>query len=165
MSIVNPVMGLQIVDVNIENKRCLDLQCYNLPTVLQAIIDKLCDNVLPERYVSCIGTYDTLENTLSAFATKICDIEDRLSSVEASDNTVSVNMCLSDNWDFDDNKNCLGSSNTCGHNPADILQILISRVLAYQAKIIELNDKVISLETALNVQQSIINTIQSTCCP
>lgn len=165
MAIVNPVMGLQIVDVNIENKRCLDIQCFNLPTVLQAIIDKLCDNTLPESYVSCIGTYNTLPDTLNAFATKICDIESRLESVEASDNTVSVNMCLSDNWDFNDNENCLGSANACGHDPAAVLQILISRVLAYQTKIIELNDKIISLETALNVQQSIINTIQSTCCP
>ena len=163
--IVNPVMGMQVVDVNIEDKKCLDVTCYNLPTILQAIIDKLCDNALPDSFVTCVGTYDTLENTLEGIATKVCDIEDRLESVEASDNTVSVNMCVSDNWNFADDDECLGSSNTCGYDPAAVLQILISRVLAYQTKIIELNDRVVSLETALSVQQSIINNIQTTCCP
>lgn len=161
--IANPIMGSQVIDVNIQDDKCLDLQCHDLPSVLQKIIDILCDNVLPETFTNCVGTYTTLPETITGLANKICEIDERTVDINPI-TTVNVNMCLSDSWDFDDNESCLGSTSTCGLDIDNVVQILVSRVLSYQSKIIELNDKIISLETSLNTIQTQINTIQNTCC-
>lgn len=160
--VTNPIMGQQVVDVPID-KKCIDITCFDLPSILQAIIDHSCDNSLPDNFDTCLGEFETLEAFSNQVATDLCDVKDRVTALEGADTTISVNNCLSDNWNYD-SENCLSNAGSCGQSVETLIQLLVSRTLAYQTKIIELHDTVIDLQSQITTLETRISNVENTCC-
>lgn len=160
--VTNPIMGQQVVDVPID-KKCINITCTDLPSILQAIIDHSCDNSLPDNFNTCLGNFETLTSFANKVATDLCDIKTRVESVENADTSISVNVCNSDGWNYDEG-GCLAQLGTCGISVETIIQILVSRMLSHQTKIIELHNTVLSLQSQINAIETRTTNIENTCC-
>lgn len=166
--ITNPISANQVVDVNID-LNCLLIQgsCKTLPFVLQAIVDKVCEVTPPSDVLDldydCFTVPADQKEFNQQLIDKICTLESRVDT----SNTCVFNYCASDNWDCSIRDTCLIVENPC--NPlvitvCDVVQALIRRAVSQGDVIIDLCQRVTTLEDRVDLLQTQLNIIQATCC-
>jgi hypothetical protein len=170
--VTNPISANQIVSVDIDYK-CLDVTCKDLPHVLQAIVDKVCDE--PDFTTLDFGCVTpattllgTLQNTLTAVDTIGCGAGGGAPVTNATTLTVAgITACSSEIWGCD-SSSCFDLTNAC--DPGEItvgllFQKLINRNVAYANTIKSLCTRLEDAENAIAALQLSVTTIQTSCCP
>lgn len=177
MSIANPISANQVVDVAID-KKCLPITCFNLPNVLQALVDKVCaegpdytDLDLKCTRPTTLTLIDILQGIIDELP---CDpIVPPVPGSPGYPNATgyqvnNITNCTTDNWDCGSLNACFNLTDPC--NPTvltvgHLFQILIDRNVAYGNVIKTLCTQIASLQSQVNTIQLTVNTIQTTCCP
>lgn len=171
-SVTSPISSNQVVSVAIDLK-CLDVPCPTLNNVLQAIVDKTCEETdFTSIDYGCATPATTLTGALQSAFNAIdgigCD-PNGTPATDASELTVGgIQTCSSDSWDCSSRDACFDLTNPC--SPGDVtvallFQKLIDRNVAYGNVIKSLCDRISELEQNVADLQLAVATIQSSCCP
>ena len=172
-SVANPISSNQVVSVAIDLK-CLDVPCPTLNNVLQAVVDKVCDETDFDAIdYGCASPATTLTGALQSAFTAIsaigCAPGGGTPVTDGSDLLVEgIQACSSDGWDCSSRDACFDLTNSC--SPGDVtvallFQKLIDRNVAYGNTIKGLCDRISELEQNVADLQLSVATIQSSCCP
>jgi len=170
MKIVNPIPGSQVVDVDVDFK-CLDTPaCSTLESVIQLLIDKVCETETTEEAAfgeldfKCLTAVTNQKDLNQAVIDFICG----LTSGTTTTFTLNLNYCIHDLWNFTDDQ-CFVIED-CGipvvqPTLEEVLQALIKRILRYQDLFILLENRINALEARVTNNELAIAQIQATCCP
>lgn len=152
-----PIPAKKVVEV-LENNRCLDIQCNDLPTVMQAVVDQLCNLEVPTLDFGCLEPVATVPELYQLLLTTACQ-----TTVTPVQTEPTYQYCSTDGWSCGDTA-CLEPSNPC--NPisqADVIQALINRSNGYANVINTLCTRVTALEATVISLQNQLNSLKECC--
>jgi hypothetical protein len=169
--ITNPISANQVIDVAIDDK-CLDITCKTLPNVLQAIVDKICEDEADYSTLDfgCVESASSLTGVLQNILNAItCD--EGGSGGQTTPNNLEITgltPCTTDNWNCSNTDACFDLGNVCDPGVVTVklaLQKLINRNVAYGNVIKSLCSQISDLQQQINVINLTVTNIQTSCCP
>lgn len=161
--VTNPISSNQVVDVPID-LGCLEVECKDLNSILEAIITKVCTPIdLSSLDFECLDEVDNQLDLYQQIITKIC--EETVTTGITFDPGV-LEYCSTDSWACGDNP-CLVVENSC--DPGNItlenvLQAVISRQQSLSTLLSDICNDISSINNAISALDVRVTQLENTCC-
>lgn len=171
--ITNPISANQVVDVPIDMGCIGSVPCKNLPNVLQAITDKICQglDVSDLEFGDCVTPGSTVPEVLQNIITSITCADGGEPGCDCPTNDIvltGLTECSTDSWTCAQPDACFTLTNTCDPGVITlqvVLQALLDRNVAYGNVIKNQCAQISTLQSQVAALQLAVSNIQSSCCP
>lgn len=160
--VTKPIPAKQVVDVLLDESllACLGVECTDLPSVMGAVVDRICSSDIPSLDFGCLTAVVTQEEFFQLLITEICTIK------ESSPDVPSVY-----NYQFCavrpelDCRACVSVEDPCNEGLSDqlVIQSLIEIVNRQTIEICTLKDTITQLQSDLTMVQSQITNLDDCC--